>query len=419
MVAFVENNEEEKKNEPLSFLQIKIMLLCSFVVFIDGYDIQALGISIPFLKEYFNVSAVAFAAASSLFGIGMGLGAILLAPFADKFGRRAMLIAMMIVVGVSCIGTMSAQNVESITIWRVITGLGIGASMPIAIVLASEFVSRIRLVTLMFCSAPIGAFVAGMSAPFLTQKWGWHGIFGLGAALPLVAALAFFIFLPPKNTYQLNPKVTDEADKVIAKKSILETISALFVPEYRIRTIFIWLVFAGNGFVNFSVISWLPTLLVESGLSASNAGRYASMIGLIGILGSQFIAWQIDKGRPIWGLGLAYIITAIAFSMFVILPSSPNIWFLLLVVVGLGAFGGHFTIGAFTSRLYPREVRSTGVGVATGMGRFGSIFGPAILAGLMAMKLSPVMVLSVLAVPMIICAVSVIVLSNDAKKREI
>ncbi len=412
---------------PLSGLQKRVIALCSLVILLDGYDIQALGLAIPRMAKDFHIAPAAFAVAISTSAIGMVLGALLFSPLADRFGRRPMLIAMMVLVGASTMGAMTATGTMDLAVWRFLTGLGLGASMPIAVALTSEYVSskrRIALMTLMYCTAPVGAFMAGMIGPVMNAIYGWRGIFAFGGVLPLIAAVVFWFWLPEALRILLqrnptDPNIAHQLGRIApgftaarprytqTKEAKAHAIGVLFVPRFRSRTALLWLIFMCNGFVNFSLISWLPTLLEAAGWTAGNANRVTGLIGICGIGGGQLIAWIADRGRPVLALGGTYAAVAVVFSLFAIGPANHAVWLVILLLIGVGAFGAHFTIGAFAASLYPPEVRSTGIGWASGVGRFGAIFGPIAVAGLMKLGITPAVIISFLLLPMCVCAACV------------
>ncbi len=412
---------------PLSGLQKRVIALCSLVILLDGYDIQALGLVIPRMAKDFHIAPAAFAVAISTSAIGMVLGALLFSPLADRFGRRPMLIAMMVLVGASTMGAMTATGTMDLAVWRFLTGLGLGASMPIAVALTSEYVSskrRIALMTLMYCTAPVGAFMAGMIGPVMNAIYGWRGIFAFGGVLPLIAAVVFWFWLPEALRILLqrnptDPNIAHQLGRIApgftaarphytqTKEAKAHAIGVLFVPRFRSRTALLWLIFMCNGFVNFSLISWLPTLLEAAGWTAGNANRVTGLIGICGIGGGQLIAWIADRGRPVLALGGTYAAVAVVFSLFAVGPANHAVWLVILLLIGVGAFGAHFTIGAFAASLYPPEVRSTGIGWASGVGRFGAIFGPIAVAGLMKLGITPAVIISFLLLPMCVCAACV------------
>lgn len=414
---------------PLSREQAKVIGLCSLAVFLDGYDVQALGLAIPHLSEEFGVAPTAFAQALSGSLVGMALGAIVLSPLADRFGRRKMLILMMLLIGLTTIGVIFASNPHELLFWRLLSGLGLGATVPVAITLTCEYAPehrRVALVTLMVSCTAIGSFCAGLIAPILDAVWGWRGIFGLGAILPLTSALLFYFFLPESSRFQSRitsgKTLSATAGKPEpAQSSALELrqtggVSSLFSPALRQRTGLLWTIYWLNLFVNYALISWLPTLLRSAGWSHDSSMRFGGVIALGGIMGGLALSWLADRGHAIKALVCAYVSTSFLLMLFVVGPTSVWVWVVLLVLVGAGAIGSQITIGSLTAAYYPTVVRSTGLGWASGAGRIGSVFGPLALAGLMQWNTPVAMIFGALMLPMLLCAVCVSLLPRALRE---
>jgi AAHS family 4-hydroxybenzoate transporter-like MFS transporter len=415
----------------MSGLQRKVIALCCMATFLDGYDTQALGLAVPRIGEAWGLPPSAFAAALSGSLIGLALGAVGLAPLADRFGRRPMLIAMMIVVGLTTFGVAIAPNLAVLTVCRVLTGLGLGGSVPIATALTSEYAPtrrRAALVALMIACMALGSFAAGVVAPLLSNQWGWRGIFAAGAALPLAMALLLVVALPeslrflvargghPKQiasqVERIAPRWANRAPVIAAPTHPLRaSVRALFEPVYRMRTILVWVIFWFNLFVIYSLISWVPTLLHSAGWTHDTAQRASGLVAVGGIVGGLFVAWISDRGYAIPALFTAYAGTAVLLVLFIVGPTSVAAWIVLLLLVGAGAVGGQMAAGSIAAAYYyPPELRSTAVGWFNGIGRIGAIVGPLVLAGLMRAGWTSSHILGFLALPMLICAGGVLFL---------
>jgi len=416
---------------PMSGLQKKVVALCSVATFLDGYDIQALGLAVPLMSEEWGLAPSAFASALSGSLIGIALGAVLLAPLADRFGRRPMLIAVMTVIGLTTVGAALATNPTMLAVWRVLTGLGLGAAVPIATSMTSEYAPlrrRAALVALMIACMALGSFAAGLVAPILSGAWGWRGIFAVGAALPLLAAVLLFISLPESLRFliarDLDPRQRarqiaqifrhqGDVTPSIATGTVgaRASVRALFAPTYRMRTILVWLIFWFNLFVIYSLISWLPTLLHAAGWTHDAAQRASGLVALGGIAGGLSIAWFADRGHGIAAVFTAYLATAVLLVLFIAGPGSVAAWIALLFLVGAGAVGGQMAAGSIaTAHYYPTDLRATGVGWFNGVSRTGAIAGPIALAALMQAGWVSSHILGILAIPMLFCAAGVLLL---------
>ncbi len=374
----------------------RTIALCALASLLDGYDIQALGLSIPGMAKEFGAAPTALTLAVTASLIGMALGAITLGPLGDRFGRKPMLVTFLMLIGVTTIGVITASGPTSLALWRCFSGLGMGAIIPVAIAIVAEAAPETRktaLITLMIACSPIGSFAAGFAAPHIEPVYGWRGIFGVGGVLTIFAGLAIWIALP----------------NAAPVRSVLKpNVSSLFTPEFKARTSLLWIIFAVNLFVTYSLISWLPTLLGAAGWAKAEAQRATGLLSLGGVCGGLAMAWAADRGRAVPVLASAYVVSAGLFVMFVIGPGGKGAWLALLALIGAGAIGSQMALGSFSASFYPSEIRATGLGWSGGIGRIGAIIGPLVMALLLKLSVPSGAILALLMIPMLISAICVI-----------
>jgi MFS family permease len=388
----------EQGRVPLTAGQWWAIVLCALAVFFDGYDAQMLAMAIPLMATDFQVAPTAFAAAASGSLAGMAIGAMLLSPLADRFGRRPLLIVSLLILGIATLAAMQATSPTGIAVLRTVAGCGLGAVVPITIAIVADIAPvqrRVTIVTIMASGFAVGAASSGQIAPFLSDWWGWRGLFGYGGIMPLLVALLCIWGIPESwpNTGKLKE----------AQPNALQRVSALFGPRYRYRTLFMWCLTALNLFANYGLFSWLPTLLVQNGWTLAAASRVTSFLAIGGLTGCYFVSRMADRGRTMLALMAVYFTAAVALGLCATNPDSTSVWILLIMLIGFGGIGAALTLAPLTSTYYPSELRSTGVGWANGVGRAGSFFGPLAMAWLMHKALSPTMVLGALMIPMFLC----------------
>jgi MFS transporter, AAHS family, 4-hydroxybenzoate transporter len=410
---------------PLGSLHRSIIVLCGLVVLLDGYDIQTMALAVPSLSAQWGILPSRFGLALSASLIGLMVGAGLLAPLGDKYGRRPLLIGGMALLGVASLGTILSTAPAHLVFWRFLTGLGLGASIPNGTALTSEYMParrRAALVTLMFCNMAVGAFVAGFTAPAIIETWGWRGIFVVGGILPLAVSLILYFFAPESVRFLLarDPddsrirrillRIAPDANAMFVRSEIQtaerHSVLALFVREYRLRTLLIWCAFILNLFVLYTLISWIPTLLRSAGWAAANASRGVGIINAGGVVAGLLISAFVDRNRTLPAMLVAYIGVAVSLALFMILPSGA-IWWLLLAVIGGGTSGAQMTLNALAAGIYPPVIRATGVGWATSTGRVGAALAPLVAAAVVGRQVAPLSVLGLLIIPVLACALCV------------
>jgi AAHS family 4-hydroxybenzoate transporter-like MFS transporter len=412
---------------PLSGLQMRVIALCAFLIFLDGYDIQTLAVSINWLAPEWGLTRGDFTFAQTSALLGYALSAALVAGYGDKWGRRPILILATAIMGIGSLGTAFSGNVDQIAFWRFLTGMGFGASVPNATAITSEFVPvkrRAKLITLMYCNIALGAVLAGFAAPPIHAAFGWHAVFIVGGVGPILISLLLWIGLPESVRFLMekrpgDPRIAtilkklapdvDPKSVVLAKRSGVErqSVLALLSPVYRARTILLWIGLVLNLFSLFFLISWLPTLLSSSGWSPTASSRGGVMLQIGGVISGLLMARFVDRGKTVPAMVTAYIITAASLGLFLIIPSTNVSWWLLLLTIGAGTSGTQFAFNALSAAFYPPLIRSTGVGWAVGVGRIGAVAGPQFGGVILAAKLATPQVLGLLVIPVILCAVCV------------
>jgi AAHS family 4-hydroxybenzoate transporter-like MFS transporter len=415
---------------PLSGMALRVILLCSFVIFLDGYDIQTLAVTINWLSAEWGLTRADFTLPQTAALIGYAFSAAVVAGYGDRLGRRPVLLAATAVMGLASLGTALSENINQLAVWRFFTGMGFGASVPNATAITSEFVPlrrRAALITVMYANIALGAVLAGFAAPPIYAALGWHAVFIAGGVGPLLIFVLLWFGLPEsvrflmekrpgdpriaKTVARLAPDI-DAHNVTLAKRSGVErqSVLALLAPVYRARTLLLWLGVALNLFSLFFLISWLPALLNTAGWSPTAASRGGVMLQIGGIISGLIMARFVDRGKTVPAMVTAYFITAVSLGLFLVLPSDSGSWWLLLLTIGAGTSGTQFALNALSAAFYPSLIRSTGVGWAVGVGRIGAILGPAFGGYIVRAKLETPQVLGLLVIPVVLCAVCIMFL---------
>jgi len=386
---------------PVSQYQLLVAVLCGLIVFVDGFDAQAMGYVAPALTADLHVprSVLGPVISSGLFG--MMVGALVSGPVADRVGRRPVLIASALIFGVGSIFTATAQTVNELTMFRVLTGLGMGGAMPNAIALTSEYMPRRRratAVTAMICGFSLGAAIGGLVAAAIIPRWGWQSVFLVGGVAPILIAVAAWFLLPDSIRFLLvsggDPARARRYLTRIAPGVVLpETLSPgadehqpgkglivgqLFTHGRAIPTALIWVVYFMNLLNLYFLNSWLPTIVSDAGIPVGTAIRLTSLFQFGGIAGALLLARLLDRYFSFRVLAACYAWAAL--SVFLVGESGASVTLLAVTIVcaGVGIIGGQNTSHALTAEFYPTRIRATGVGWALGIGRIGSIVGPTV-----------------------------------------
>jgi len=388
----------------LSSFHVKLIIWSLFIVFIDGYDIGAIGFAAPELVKAWaitNRGALGPVLGASLIGILFGSG--LFGYIGDRYGRKVALIGSMLVFGSLTWGAAYATNLNQMFWLRLLAGIGIGGVIPNVIALNMESAPRHLRATLALIAVglvPLGGAIPGIVSIFLVPTQGWQILFLVGGITPIVISAVALFGLPESIKFMaLHESHRKGVEKLLAaiKPGIKIPAGARFViedeknykgfsPTYLFRdglhwiTPLLWLLFALNLMGFFFLSSWTPTLL-EAAHSPTLAKLATIMIQVGGTIGALTLCRVIDKYR--------FVPIAILFVIAVPVVGSIGFWgvsseTLLLVATfftGFCVLGIQSGINVAGAMIYPTSLRSNGSGWELGIGRIGSIIGP-VLGGL-------------------------------------
>jgi AAHS family 4-hydroxybenzoate transporter-like MFS transporter len=394
---------------PLSALQIRVFLLCALVVFLDGYDLQAMGLVVPTLAKEWHRASSAFTIAQTASVLGLGLGSAFIAPWGDRLGRRPLLLGGLGIILVTSLGAATATSTWQLALWRLLVGLGLGIGQSNASALTAEYAPlarRATIMTMMGVCVAFGAMLAGLTAPQLIAAAGWRGLFLVGAVLPLLALIATAMGLPE------SPAV-----KQAAAAGSGGTLRALLRPPYRERTLRLWLVYGLSAMMLYFLMGWLPQFLINAGLAPSQALHAVALLQFGGIAGSLVQAWLVDRHRTITALVGAYsmtLITALIFAVFGVGPA----WPLLLVLMGSGVAGVLMSIIALGAIFYPPPIRATGFGWAGAVTRVGAVLGPLAGGWILATGVGPRVTLGLIALPALLCILGTLAMRRSVAEAQ-
>ena len=185
--------------QPVGSFQIKLLLTCAAVLFLDGFDTQAIGYVAPALAKEWGLTKAALGPVFSAGLFGLMIGALMFGPLADRIGRKKIIIFSTLAFGIGTLATAFVHDVNTLLAIRFLTGLGLGGAMPNAVAMTSEFSPhrrRATMVMIMFCGFSIGAALGGLLAAALIPQFGWRSVFVVGGVAPLLLVPILALRLP-------------------------------------------------------------------------------------------------------------------------------------------------------------------------------------------------------------------------------
>jgi AAHS family 4-hydroxybenzoate transporter-like MFS transporter len=380
---------------PFSSAQKQIVALAAVSVIFDGLGSQLIGFAIPRMAADWHVPPGAFAAAVSAGLFGMSCGSACAGVLADRIGRRWAIIGSVLLFGLATCAVILADSPSSVGWFRFFAGFGIGGALPVSTTLVAEFTpSRIRplAVTATIVCVPLGGMFAGVFAAYILPNFGWRALFFVGGAIPLLLCLVLLFALPESPRFLVRrPERWDELSALLARirrpaapgsgfcdrtESHLQgRFLDLFSPHYLRDSLALWCAFLLCLFTVYTAFSWLPSLLVSSGLKAADASLALTLYNAGGVLGALLCAWAIARFGSRWPLLICCAAAALAALFISQLQLNQHHVLLLTGVAAHGLFVNavQSTMFAVCAHVYPTAIRARGAASAVAFGRLGAI----------------------------------------------
>ncbi|MGV2948808.1 3-(3-hydroxy-phenyl)propionate transporter MhpT [Acinetobacter sp. AGC35] len=391
---------------------IVTVAICFLIAVIEGLDIQAAGIAAAGIREHFGLDSSQLGVFFSAGILGLLPGALVGGRFADRIGRKKVLIWSTAVFAVFTLCTVWVNSFNSLLAVRFLAGAGLGGAMPILITLASEAVSpqnRGRAVGLMYCGMPVGAAILSLIA---ATEFGanWKNVFYLGGLLPIFAIPLMMLFLPESKEY-LKAQNNTAAELAVAPQGSFKD---LFNSDNLLRTLCIWVSYFFTLMVVYIMLSWLPSLFMELGFTRKDGSTAQFYFMVTATIGTIILGMLTDRWKKAYVILLMYggiLAGLLALNG----ASSLNQMYMAAALAGAFVIGCQGVLYAFGSIVYPTEVRGTGVGVASAVGRIGAMLGPVIAGQLLTAGFGAAGVISAAIPCIIISALCMLFLVNRTK----
>lgn len=406
--------------------QAAAVLVAIFLNTVDGYDVLVMAFASSKVANEFGLApeALGFLLSAGLFG--MAIGSILIAPLADRIGRRPITLGALLVVTVFMALSAMAPSAEILGLLRLATGIGIGAMLPNLFVFSSEFATekwREPAVVMNAVAYALGGTLGGFQAAWLMAQFGWRAAFWLGSGLGLLALILAWLFVPESVLYLIERRPANALTRVNAVLAKIRRPAIAELPEreahQQVRvadmfrgslgrtTILAWIGFFGLMAGFYFANSWTPRLLNQSGLSEQLSVIGGVLISAGGIVGCLLLAVLTLKVQAKF-LEVAVLLgSAVALVLFTFVMTQALGALVGAVIVGFFINASVAGMYAVVSTRYPPQIRSTGVGWGVGMGRLGSILAPMLAGALLGAGMGPKELYFVFAVPMVIAAIAI------------
>jgi benzoate transport len=405
-------------------LRVLVVALCFLLNMLDGTDLLIMSFIAPRMAADWSISPEKLGVIFSASLAGMAIGCLFVAPLADRFGRRPMIMAALVIVGVAMLVSGQVTTVSQLLIARLFVGIGVGTIGVSMTALATEFApARHSNFAAGFVQAgwPLGSVITAFVAATVLDTAGWQIMLTAIGLLSLVLLAIIAIALPESLAFleRRQPRrALERANRLRARLRLSQlvhlppidatatkaSVAALFGGGRRNQSLILWTAVTFGYFVLYFAISWIPKLSAQAGLpvrdaifagATYNAGAFIGTT-LIGVLAVRF---RLNRVTALFmGLG------AIAMIVFGAVPLTVLFTLAVALLIGMFLGGGFNGFWGLAASLYPPEMRGTGIGWALGVGRIGAVLGPIVGGLLVGAGFSNAAIFSAYAIPLLVAS---------------
>jgi benzoate transport len=381
---------------PMRPLQIAAVAVTVGLNALDGFDVLSISFASPGIAKDWGIDRAALGAVLSMELIGMAIGSILLGGLADRIGRRPTILGCLAVMVIGMSGATTAHGVVSLSVWRVLTGLGIGGMLAAINAVAAEFSNARRrglALAVMVIGYPIGAALGGTFVSMLLKGGEWRVVFEFGAIVTACFIPLVWFLIPESVPYLADRQPVDALAKINRTLARLghplasalsarseaapkQSIRALFGPGMIPTTLILTFAYFAHIVSFYFILKWIPKIVADIGFNPALAGGVLVWANVGGALGGVVFG-LLTQRFSLKALTVGALVIGSAMVAFFGRGASD-----LTTLATVAAIAGFFTNGAIVglysifAYAFPTHLRATGTGFVIGLGRGGGALAP-------------------------------------------
>lgn len=393
---------------PVGRFHYELLIITGLGWMFDAMDTGIIAFVLPTLAKAWSLTTQEMGLIGSMGLVGMAVGAIFAGELADRFGRKRMFMATLVLYSVATGLCSIAWSFSSLLVFRFLVGFGLGGQLPVAVTLVTEYAPpavRGRFIVLLESFWGVGWLLAALISYFVIPAFGWHAAFLLGA-LPALYVFHIFRWIPESVRYLLNKGRTAEAEAIVRRIEdscgmaapadavseaaaeeetvvVKSSFRELLTPAFIKRTLMLWCLWFGIVYSYYGIFTWLPSLMVTHGFTQIKSFEYVMLMTVAQLPGYIAAAYCVERlGRKATLVGFL-ISCAVCAYFFGQGGSVAEVlaWGCGMSFFNLGAWG---VVYSYTPELYPTSIRAMGSGWAAAIGRVGGILAPTLVGILLA-----------------------------------
>nr|WP_207785994.1 MFS transporter [Altererythrobacter segetis] len=389
-------------DNPMGTRQWIVVVLMIFLNALDGFDVLSSAFSAPGITKEWGIprSELGIVLSAELFG--MGFGSVILGGVADKMGRKPAMLGCLVIMAIGMYMAHAATGVDNLTIWRFLTGLGIGGMLAATNAVTAEVSSkegRSLAMALYVIGYPVGGVIGGFAAQsWLLVDYDWRAVFLFGSVVTALMIPLVMLLVPETPAYFAARRPEGALDKINRSLRALQQPPIDALPELsatapkpkvtdiladaRLRPVTLLLAFGYvfHTITFYYILKFAVQIVADSGFTQPQAASTLTWANIGGAVGGFLFGFLLRK----WDIKGPTIVCAVlgsaavaAFGM-----GSDTLWGWRLATFLTMFFLNAAIVGYYAAfaRGFPAFARATGTGFALGVGRAGAAGSP-IIAG--------------------------------------
>ena len=389
-------------NSPMSPMQVAVVAITVCLNALDGFDVLSISFASNGIAKEWGIVPGALGIVLSMELIGMAIGSASIGGVADKIGRRPTILGCLVVMATGMVMATTVHTVVGLSIWRVVTGLGIGGMLAAINAAVAEFSNARRRhlsVSLMSIGYPLGAVFGGMVATRLLRSGDWRLVFYFGAAATTVLIPIVFLAVPESIHWLARKQPAGALDKInrglarlghqrvealpeLTAEARGKSISDIFAPGLIAGTVIVTLAYFFHITTFYFIAKWTPRIVNNFGFPASSAAGVLVWVNVGGATGGAIFG-LLTQRYSVKSLTIGILLAStVAVAAFGRSPADLQTLSMIGGVAGFCTNAGIVGLYAIIAQVFPTHVRAFGSGFAIGVGRGGAVIAP-MIAGFM------------------------------------
>lgn len=379
---------------------------------LDGFDVLSSAFAGPGIKQEWGLGPDGLGLVLSMELIGMGVGSLAFGGAADKYGRRPTILICLTLMATGMFGAVTAHSPQTLSLWRVLTGLGIGGMLSSTNAVVFEMANRRHRSTamaLMVIGYPLGAFSGGLIAAELLKGGDWRNVFLFGAIVTTVMIPMVLAFVPETPAWlgqkrpagalaKVNstlarfghPQVTEFGP--LPAHEAKANLTDIFAPAYRRATVVLSLGYAAHALTFYYILKMAPSIISDPQFAGQTFTKaqgastlaWANLGGALGGAVFGVVMHKFGIKRATMG---ALLLSVVMIARFGLGADSLSGWTISVLLTGFFTNAAIVGFYAAFAASYPTHAKATGTGFALSIGRAGAALSPVLAGSLFAAKI--------------------------------